>query len=98
VLSPSWEAADRLLKSFVIFATVFIQALVGILPGNLGGMEATHLAIFNVLGIGSSASLIYTIILRIGQMSVVLVGILIIVWWRVRRGERIGADRNRTDA
>ncbi len=113
VLDPSWEAGDRLLKSFVIFATVFIQALVGLLPGNLGGMEATHLAIFNILAIGSARSLIYTIILRIGQMSATLVGILIIVAWRFRRagrnlaaanrdgnrpGGRKGADRNRTDA
>jgi uncharacterized protein (TIRG00374 family) len=94
-LDPSWAAVDRLVRSFVIFATVFIQALVGLLPGNLGGMEGTHLAIFNVLGIGSARSLIYTIILRIGQMAMVLLGILAIVAWRLKRK---GADRNRTDA
>ena len=98
VLDPSWEPAGRLVRSFVIFATVFIQALVGLLPGNLGGMEGTHLVIFNVLGIGSARSLIYTIILRIGQMSIVLLGIVSIVAWRVRRAGRTGADRNRTDA
>ena len=106
VLDPSGSGRDRLLHSFVIFATVFIQALVGLLPGNLGGMEATHLAIFNVLGLGTTRSLVYTIILRIGQMSMVLLGILNIVRWRLRRatrhgstpGERKGADRNRTDA
>jgi uncharacterized protein (TIRG00374 family) len=90
-LDPSWTAGDRLARSFVIFATVFIQALVGILPGNLGGMEGTHLVIFNVLGIGSARSLIYTIILRIGQMSMVLLGILSIVAWRVRRAERFAS-------
>jgi uncharacterized protein (TIRG00374 family) len=112
-LGPTWAAGDRLVRSFVIFATVFIQALVGLLPGNLGGMEGTHLAIFNVLGIGSARSLIYTMILRIGQMGMVLLGILSIVTWRVRQArlglaavkrgggppkERKGADRNRTDA
>jgi uncharacterized protein (TIRG00374 family) len=113
VLDPTGVAGSRLMSSFVIFATVFIQALVGLLPGNLGGMEGTHLAIFNVLGIGSARSLIYTIILRIGQLSMVLLGILGIVAWRVRRAGRSlaaakrygsppkgrkGADRNRTDA
>ena len=98
VLDPTWAAGPRLARSFVIFATVFIQALVGLLPANLGGMEGTHLAIFNVLGIGSARSLIYTIILRIGQMSMVLLGILGIETWRVRRAGRKGADRNRTDA
>ena len=98
VLDPSWEAASRIARSFVIFATVFIQALFGLLPGNLGGMEGTHLAIFNVLGIGSARSLIYTIILRIGQLCMVLLGILSIIAWRLRRAGRKGADRNRTDA
>ena len=51
-IDPSWQAVERLVRSFAIFATVFIQALVGLLPGNLGGMEGTHLVIFNVLGIG----------------------------------------------
>ncbi len=98
VLDPTWAAGPRLVRSFVIFATVFIQALVGLLPANIGGMEGTHLVIFNVLGISSARSLIYTIILRIGQMSMVLLGILSIVTWRVRRAKRKGADRNRTDA
>jgi uncharacterized protein (TIRG00374 family) len=98
VLDPTWAAGSRLVRSFVIFATVFIQALVGLLPANIGGMEGTHLAIFNVLGIGSARSLIYTIILRIGQMGMVMLGILSIVWWRVSRAGRKGADRNRTDA
>jgi uncharacterized protein (TIRG00374 family) len=98
VLDPTWAAGPRLARSFVIFSTVFIQALVGLLPANLGGMEGTHLAIFNVLGIGSARSLIYTIILRIGQMSMVVLGIFSIVWWRIRRAKGIGADRNRTDA
>lgn len=113
VLDPSWGAGDRLARSFVIFATVFIQALVGLLPANLGGMEGMHLAIFSVLGLGSAQSLIYTVILRIGQLIMVLGGIVSIVAWRLRnvgrglaaahrpheplRGWR-GADRNRTDA
>jgi len=85
VLDPAWNAADRTIQSFVIFATVFIQALVGLLPGNLGGMEGTHLAVFNILGIGSSPSLVYTIILRIGQTAMVGLGILYIIAWRIAR-------------
>ncbi|MGA2478457.1 MAG: flippase-like domain-containing protein [Spirochaetia bacterium] len=87
-------------NSFVIFATVVIQGLIGLLPGNIGGMEGTHLFIFNVLRIGSDPSLVYTIILRIGQMTMVLLGLLNIFAWRVDRARvrMRGADRNRTDA
>ena len=89
-----------LANSFVIFATVVIQGLIGLLPGNIGGMEGTHLFIFNILRIGSDPSLVYTIILRIGQMTMVLLGLLNIFAWRVERARvRLrGADRNRTDA
>lgn len=97
-LAPSWAAGDRLARSFAVFATVVIQALVAILPANLGGMEGIHLVIFNVLGLGSARSLIYTIFLRIGQLGAVLLGILVILGWRLRRARRKGADRNRTDA
>jgi uncharacterized protein (TIRG00374 family) len=87
-----------LARSFVIFSTVVIQGLIGLLPGNLGGMEGTHLFIFNVLGLGSTPSLAYTIILRIGQMTMVLLGILNIFVWRIIKVRRRGADRIRTDA
>ena len=87
-------------NSFVIFSTVVIQGLIGLLPGNIGGMEGTHLFIFNILRVGSDPSLVYTIILRIGQMTMVLLGLLNIVVWRIDRARvRVrGADRNRTDA
>ncbi len=88
----------NLAHSFVIFSTLVIQGLIGLLPGNLGGMEGTHLFIFNVLGIGSSRSLVYTIILRIGQMTMVLLGVLNIFLWRILKVRARGADRIRTDA
>ena len=61
---------------FVIYATIVVQGLISILPGNIGGMEGVHLFIFNVLGIGTALSLIYTVILRIGQMSFVFLGLV----------------------
>ncbi len=85
-------------NSLVIYSTVVVQGLVGILPGNIGGMEGTHLFIFNLLRIGSDPSLVYTIILRIGQMTMVLLGLLNIFAWRVDKVRVRGADRNRTDA
>jgi uncharacterized protein (TIRG00374 family) len=84
--------------SFAIFSTMVIQGLIGLLPGNLGGMEGTHLFIFNVLWIGSTKSLVYTIILRIGQMTMVLLGLLNIFGWRIGKVRARGADRIRTDA
>jgi glycosyltransferase 2 family protein len=84
-------------NSFVIFGTVVIQGLIGILPGNIGGMEGTHLFIFNLLRIGSNASLVYTLILRMGQMTMVLLGLGFIFLWRLEKVRVRGADRNRTD-
>ena len=84
-------------NSIVIFSTVIIQGLIAILPGNIGGMEGTHLFIFNLLRIGSNASIVYTLILRLGQMTMVLLGLGFIFLWRVERVRVRGADRNRTD-
>ena len=84
-------------NSFVIFSTVVIQGLIGLLPGNIGGMEGTHLFIFNLLRIGSNASLVYTIILRLGQMTMVMLGLGFIFLWRLEKVQVRGADRNRTD-
>ncbi|HVP19360.1 MAG TPA: hypothetical protein VMU36_10210, partial [Spirochaetia bacterium] len=84
-------------NSFVIFASVVVQGLIGLLPGNIGGMEGTHLFVFNLLRIGSSASFVYTIILRIGQMAMVMLGLGCIFVWRLEKVRIRGADRNRTD-
>ncbi|HUI71165.1 MAG TPA: flippase-like domain-containing protein [Spirochaetia bacterium] len=84
-------------NSIVIFSTVVVQSLIGLLPGNIGGMEGTHLFIFNILRIGSNASFVYTLILRMGQMCMVLLGLGFILLWRVEKVRIRGADRNRTD-
>jgi uncharacterized protein (TIRG00374 family) len=85
-------------QSFVIYATVLIQHAIAILPGNLGSMEATHLFIFNVLGLGSTKSLVYTIILRLGQLSMVLLGILNILIRRIEKYRAGRVERLRMDA
>ncbi len=72
---------------FVIYATIVVQGLVSILPGNIGGMEGVHLFIFTVLGIGSAASLAYTVILRIGQMSFVFLGLVNLFLSRLFAGQ-----------
>jgi uncharacterized protein (TIRG00374 family) len=84
-------------NSVVIFSTVVVQSLIGLLPGNIGGMEGTHLFIFNLLHIGSTASFVYTLLLRLGQMTMVLLGLGFIFIWRLERVRVRGADRNRTD-
>jgi len=73
---------------FVIYATIVVQGLISILPGNIGGMEGVHLFIFNVLGIGTALSLIYTVILRIGQMSFVFLGLVNLFVSRLLRTAR----------
>jgi uncharacterized protein (TIRG00374 family) len=77
-----------LVHPFVIYATIVVQGLVSILPGNIGGMEGVHLFIFNVLGVGTAFSLIYTVILRIGQMSFVFLGLVNLFVSRLLRTAR----------
>jgi hypothetical protein len=61
-------------------------------------MEATHLFIFNVLSLGSTKSLVYTIILRLGQLSMVLLGIVNIPARRIEKLRARRVDRLRMDA
>jgi uncharacterized protein (TIRG00374 family) len=78
-------------SSFIIFSSVLFQAIFGILPGNLGGMEGTHAFVFGLLGMGPALGLIYTIILRIGQMVMALLGILNILRWRLLKAAASGS-------
>ena len=84
-----------LVQPFVIYATIVVQGLVSILPGNIGGMEGVHLFIFTVLGIGSATSLIYTVILRIGQMSFVFLGLVNLFLSRLFAGPAAGPRARR---
>ncbi len=72
-------------RSFVIFASVLFQAVFGVLPGNLGGMEGTHAFVFTLLGMGSAAGIVYTVILRLGQTVMVLLGLLNILFGRIAK-------------
>jgi hypothetical protein len=62
-------------QAFAIFSSVIFQSL--------GGMEGTHLFVFALLGMGATSSLVYTIALRIGQMTMVFLGLVNIVAWRL---------------
>jgi uncharacterized protein (TIRG00374 family) len=80
--------------SFAIYSSILFQGITGLLPGNLGGMEGAHFFLFSLLGLGAERSLVYTAILRLGQMSMVAVGMANILAWRLRRGKaRRGAAR-----
>ena len=70
--------------SFVIYASVLIQHVIAILPepGRHGGDASFHL---HHPGHWSTRSFVYTIILRIGQLTMVLLGILHILVRRIRK-------------
>jgi uncharacterized protein (TIRG00374 family) len=73
--------------SFIIYSSILFQGITGLLPGNLGGMEGTHFFLYSLLGLGVERSLIYTAVLRLGQMSMVAMGMANILAWRLRRGK-----------
>jgi uncharacterized protein (TIRG00374 family) len=75
--------------SFVIFSSILFQGIAGFLPGNLGVMEGAHLFLFTLLGIGTERSLLYTAVLRLGQVSIVALGLANILRWRIRRRLRV---------
>jgi uncharacterized protein (TIRG00374 family) len=87
--------------AILYFSHLFV-GVVGFIPGNVGTMEGMFLFAFTLLGLGSNRSLIFSVILRIGQLVMVALGLANLVVSRLtRRGveEAVkGADRIRTGA
>ncbi|HTO23822.1 MAG TPA: lysylphosphatidylglycerol synthase transmembrane domain-containing protein [Spirochaetia bacterium] len=87
--------------AILYFSHLFV-GLVGFIPGNVGTTEGMFLFAFTLLGLGSNRSLIFSIILRIGQLVMVALGLCNLVVTRVAgrvlREAVKGADRIRTGA
>ena len=83
--------------AIIFFGHVFLGVF-SFIPGNVGSMEGVFLFVFALLGLGSDRSLIFSIIMRIGQLIMVALGIGNIVVSRISRRVRKGADRIRTGA
>ena len=61
-------------------------------------MEGVFLFVFSILGLGSDRSLIFSVIMRIGQLVMVTLGVGNILVSRISRRLAKGADRIRTGA
>lgn len=75
--------------SFAIYASILVQGFTGVLPGNLGGMEGAHMAVFSLLGLAPASGLLYTAMLRSGQSAAVLCGILYIPCRRLAQARAV---------
>ncbi|HUJ74704.1 MAG TPA: lysylphosphatidylglycerol synthase transmembrane domain-containing protein [bacterium] len=89
-----WSLADA---AIIFFGHVFL-GIFSFIPGNVGSMEGVFLTVFALLGLGSDRSLIFSMIMRIGQIIMVALGIGNIVISRLTRRVGKGADRIRTGA
>ncbi|MGA2974462.1 MAG: lysylphosphatidylglycerol synthase transmembrane domain-containing protein [Spirochaetia bacterium] len=83
--------------AIIFFGHVFL-GIFSFIPGNVGSMEGVFLFVFALLGLGSDRSLIFSMIMRIGQLVMVALGVANIMVSRIRKRVGKGADRNRTDA
>ena len=83
--------------AIIFFGHVFL-GIFSIIPGNVGSMEGVFLFVFNILGLGSDRSLIFSVIMRIGQIIMVALGVGNILVSRISRRFAKGADRIRTGA
>ena len=87
--------------AILYFSHLFL-GIVGFIPGNVGTMEGMFLFVFTLLGLSSNRSLIFSVILRIGQLVMVALGLANLVIARLAKrvaGEAVkGADRIRTGA
>lgn len=87
--------------AILYFSHLFV-GVVGFIPGNVGTMEGMFLFAFTLLGLGSNRSLIFSVILRIGQLVMVALGLANLVVSRLAgravREAIEGADRIRTGA
>ncbi len=68
----------NLIDAFIIFGGTILSAIFTLIPANLGGMEGVNLLLFSLLGIGIENGLTYTIIIRIGQLSFVALGLVML--------------------
>ena len=89
-----WSVTDA---AIIFFGHVFL-GIFSFIPGNVGSMEGVFLFVFALLGLGSDRSLIFSMIMRIGQLVMVALGIGNMVVSRVSRRVRKGADRIGTGA
>ena len=82
--------------AIIFFGHVFL-GIFSFIPGNVGSMEGVFLFVFALLGLGSDRSLIFSVIMRIGQLVMVALGVGNIVVSRIHaeRGERRRPDSNR---
>ena len=62
--------------SFTIFSGALIVALLNLIPGNIGGMEAGHGFVFRLLSIGANKGVVCALLIRMGQLSFVGVGLI----------------------
>jgi glycosyltransferase 2 family protein len=83
--------------AIIFFGHVFL-GIFSFIPGNVGSMEGVFLFVFTLLGLGSDRSLIFSMIMRIGQIVMVALGVANIVVSRITKGVAKGADRIRTGA
>ena len=83
--------------AIIFFGHVFL-GIFSFIPGNVGSMEGVFLFVFTLLGLGSDRSLIFSMIMRIGQLVMVALGVANIVVSRITKGVAKGADRIRTGA
>jgi uncharacterized protein (TIRG00374 family) len=77
----------------VVFSSVLLHGIIGILPGNIGGMEGTHILVFGLLGLGPGLAVVYTLVLRVGQMAMVCVGFANLCARRVSRSRKLRPGR-----
>ncbi|HET6451486.1 MAG TPA: lysylphosphatidylglycerol synthase transmembrane domain-containing protein [Spirochaetia bacterium] len=87
--------------AIIFFGHMFL-GIFSFIPGNVGSMEGVFLFTFTLLGLGSNRSLIFSLLIRVGQMVMVALGLLNIVVSRLtnraRKEGAEGADRIRTGA
>ncbi len=83
--------------AIIFFGHVFL-GIFSVIPGNVGSMEGVFLFVFSILGLGSDRSLIFSVMMRIGQIIMVALGVANILVSRISRKIAKGADRIRTGA
>jgi uncharacterized protein (TIRG00374 family) len=84
-------------SAIIFFGHVFL-GIFSFIPGNVGSMEGVFLFVFALLGLGSDRSLVFSVIMRTGQLVMVALGVANIVASRLVKGMAKGADRIRTGA
>lgn len=79
----------------LVLAVSVLGGIVGILPANVGGMEAANLMVFSIIGASAAAGIAYSMVTRGGQLGVITIGAICLLYRKIASAKGLRLKRGR---